>query len=116
MTDESLSKFIDEEGNSPVFYKPQEVVWLHTWLNRAAIAVVVISIISGFAGFPAVYHASLPIGQSSANWNIEALTVASISVIFGVIFQSTFGYFTLKAFGSVLKLLMEMEYNARAAK
>lgn len=116
MSDETLNKLVDNEENAPVFYKPQEVLWLHTWLNRAAIITVVITIISGFAGYPAIYRLFLSMGQSETTWNTGAAIFAFIMTVIGVVFQSIFGYFTLKALGSVLKILMELEFNVRGVK
>jgi hypothetical protein len=116
MSDESLGKLIDNKENAPVFYKPKEVLWLHTWLNRAAIVTVVITIISGFVGFPAIYRLFFSMDQIETTWNTGAAILAFILMVIGVLFQSIFGYFTLKALGSVLKILLELEFNVRGAK
>jgi hypothetical protein len=114
--DEKLYKLIENSNNAPVFYKPKEVLWLHTWLNRAAVAVVVVTIVSGVAGFPAIYNSLLPFNQFDTTFNLGMTVLALILTIVGVLFQSAIGYFGLKALGSILRILLEMEFNARGSE
>ena len=116
MSDKKLNQLIESNDNAPVFYKPQDVLWLHTWLNRAAVVMVVITIVSGVAGLPAIYNALLPFNQGVTNLNTGMATLAVILMVVGVLFQSALGYFGLRALGSILRILMEMEFNARGAK
>ena len=116
MDEVSLRKIVDDTDNPPVFYKPQEVLWLHTWLNRAAIVVIVITVISSVVGFPAIYRVLFPFSQGDTTWNLGAVIITSILVIIGVAIQSLFYYFTFRALAFILKLLMEMEFNARDGK
>lgn len=115
MSDGGLEKFIDKE-NTPAFYKPEEVIKLGTWLNRAAVATVVMTIISGFLAFPTSYNAFTSGTPSDAPWNIGAASLVLAALILGVAFQSIISYFSLKALAFILKILMEMEFKARGAK
>jgi len=115
MSDKILEQFTDKE-NAPVFYKPEEVIKLAAWLNRLAIATVVMTIISGFLAFPSSYRALTPSTPSDAplDMGIAALVIAAL--ILGVAFQSILSYFSLKALAFILTVLMEMEFKARGAK
>src|SRR6266542_3927345 len=43
---ETDSEFLIDGDNPPEFYKPKQVLWLEKWLNRAAIASIVASVIA----------------------------------------------------------------------
>jgi len=115
MSDETLEKFTNKE-NTPAFYKPEEVIKLETWLNRAAIATVVMTIISGFLAFPSSYRALTPDTPSDAPWKIGTASLVIAALILGVALQSIISYFSLKSLAFILKILMEMEFKARGAK
>jgi membrane-bound acyltransferase YfiQ involved in biofilm formation len=115
MSDNALDKFTDKE-NAPAFYKPEEVIKLETWLNRAAVATVVMTIISGFLAFPTSYHTFTLAAPSDAPLNIGIASLVILALILGAAFQSIISYFSLKALAFILKILMEMEFKARGAK
>jgi hypothetical protein len=115
LDDETLEKFTDKE-NAPVFYKPQNVLWLETWLNRAAIASIVATIIGSLLELGAMQRIILSYFWGNMEWNILAWLIALVIFAFAAGLQSGIYYFGFKALGSILKILMEMEFNSRGVK
>ena len=106
---------IDE--NAPILYKPREVLWLEMWLNRAAIIAVIASI------FPSLLELNRMQGivwGYFANYNGEfnplSWVITIIVFVSSVVLQSIIIYFPLKALGSILKILMQMEFKSRGVK
>lgn len=106
-----------KSDNAPVFYLPQEVLWLDIWLNRAAIVAIVASIVSGLFELPGLQRITLSYFMgNNMEWDIVAWLIALVVFIFAVGLQSILIYFPLKALGSILKILMEMEFISRGVK
>lgn len=113
--EEVLEKLIDED-NLPVFYQPREMLWLETWLNRAAIASVAAIFLTNLL--------QLDSWHQVVSWylyaNVEGGIIAWLGAL--VLFASVVGlqgaiyYFGFKALGSILRILMEMEFNSRGAR
>ena len=114
--DEPGDKVIMDDDNPPVFYEPKEVLWLEKWLYRAAIAAIVATIVSSLLELPRMqsivwsYFTYKP-ESSSAAWLISIVIFS-----FAAGLQCILLYFPLKALGSILKILMEMEFHSRAPK
>ena len=106
-----------KSDNAPVFYQPQKVLWLDKWLNRAATAAIVASIVSSLLELPGLQRITLSyfIGNNM-EWDTVAWLIALVVFSFTIGLQSILIYFPLKALGSILKILMEMEFNSRGLK
>ncbi len=65
-SDESLAIFTDKD-NAPIFYKPNEVLWLGKWIYRAAIASIVASIAVNLLELPRLQRTVLDLLQKSVN-------------------------------------------------
>lgn len=105
-----------EEENEPVFYKPRDVLALELWLNRAAIAMVVIAILINLLNFGNTRRIVLGLFATSRNYVILEWVIALVLTILNIIVGSVIYYFSLKALSSILKILMEMEFNSRSGE
>jgi hypothetical protein len=114
-SDESLAIFTNKD-NAPIFYKPKEILWLEKWIYRAAIASIVATIVSSLLELPRMQRIILSYFMGNIEWNNTAWLIAIVVFTFAVMLQSIFLYFPLKALGSILKILMEMEFNSRVIK
>jgi hypothetical protein len=110
--DEDSDVLIDDE-NPPEFYNPHEVLWLEKWLNKAAIASIVASAISSLTALPQTQRIVLSYFMGDTSKNFVAWLIAIVIFVFAVGLQCIVIYFPLKALGSILKILMEMEFNSR---
>jgi hypothetical protein len=98
-----------QDDTQPVFYKPTEVLWLEKWLYRAAIAAVIAVCVTTLLQLPNVQRTwSYPDSGGIGSW-----IIAIVYSVLNAAWQSTLTYFPLKALGSILKILMEMEFNSR---
>lgn len=105
---------LDDE-NFPEFYDPYEVLQLERWLYKAAIAAVVASAVSSLIALPQTKGVVLSYFRGNPEWNFVAWLIAIVVFVFAVGLQSIIIYFPLKALGSILKILMEMEFRSRGA-
>jgi hypothetical protein len=103
---------IDDE-NPPEFYNPHKVLRLEKWLYKAAIASIVASIISNLIVLPQMQGIVLSYFMGNPERNFVAWLIAIVIFVFAVGLQSIIIYLPLKALGSILKILMEMEFNSR---
>jgi hypothetical protein len=107
-----------DDDNQPEFYQPREVLWLDKWLYRAAIAAIVASVISSLLELPRMQRITLSYfaGNSLSAANLWSWVIAIVVFSFAVVLQCILIYFPLKALGTILKILMEMEFNSRVLK
>ena len=115
LDEETLEK-ITNEDNAPEFYKPREVLWLEIWLPRAAIAAIVATLISSLFELPSLHNTISSYFMGNTEWAFMAWLFAIVTFVFIVILQSLLIYFPLKALVSILKILMQMEFNSRGIK
>ncbi|MFZ5888988.1 MAG: hypothetical protein ACOYYF_16190 [Chloroflexota bacterium] len=107
--------FLMDDENLPEFYNPYEVLQLENWLNKAAVASIVASVVSSLIVLPQAHRIILSYFMGDTSKNFIAWLITVVFFIFGVGLQSIIIYFPLKALGSILKILMEMEFNSRGA-
>jgi len=113
----SFDKFIDPH-NAPAFYKPKEIIRINTWLNRVSVAAVAITIIVGIPELFRLQRIVLSYSYSMGNnpqWNFVSWLIALIIGGFATALQCFIVYYSLKALASILKILMEMEFNSRTS-
>lgn len=111
--DEADSEFLIDDENLPDFYNPHEILRLEKWLSKAAIASIVASAVSSLIALPQTQRIVLSYFMGDTSKNFVAWLIAIVIFVFGVGLQSIIIYFPLKALGSMLKILMEMEFNSR---
>lgn len=111
--DETDFEFLIDDENPPEFYNPHEVLRLEKWLYKAAIASIIASAISSLIALPQMQRVVLSYFMGNTEWNFVAWLIAILIFVFVVGLQSIILYFPLKALGSILKILMEMEFNSR---
>jgi hypothetical protein len=111
--DESDFEFLIDDENPPEFYNPHQVLWLEKWLYRAAIASIIASFISSLLGLQQMQRIVLGFFMNNVEMNLVAWLIALVIFVFAVGLQCIVIYFPLKALGSILKILMEMEFNSR---
>lgn len=107
------SGFLIDDENPPEFYNPHEVLQLEKWLNKAAIVSIVASAISSLIALPQTQRIILSYFMGDTSKNFVAWLITIVFFVFAVGVQSIIIYFPLKALGSILKILMEMEFNSR---
>jgi hypothetical protein len=113
--DETNFEVLIDDENPPEFYDPYEVLRLEKWLSKAAIVSIVASVISSLIGLPQTQIIVLSYFMGDTSKNSVAWLIAIVIFVFAVGLQSIILYFPLKALGSILKILMEMEFNSRGA-
>jgi hypothetical protein len=113
--DKILDKYNDQE-NAPVFYKPQEVLLLKTWLYRAAIASIIATAIAGLLELPTMQRTILSYFAGGTQWNVLVWIIAIVVDVFAVGLQGAIYYFGFKTLGIILTILMETEFNSRGVK
>lgn len=115
--DESLlfDKFSDPD-NAPVFYKPKEVLWANRWLNRIAVAAVAITILVNIPEIIRMQRIVLSYFMGNLEWSVLSWLIALVISGLAIALQCFIVYFSLKTLASILKILMEMEFNSRATK
>jgi len=110
------NKFLDED-NTPVFYKPRDVLFLVNRLQWAALASVVLSVVifyvQQFQNLQVTYSSFfLRAPQFAFIGTLLALGFIALEGV--VVFLGT--YLPLRALAVVLNILMEMEFNSRNAR
>lgn len=73
--------------NEHVFYKPKEVLWINLWLNRVAIASVVITILISIPEFDRMKRIILPYFMGIMEWGFVSLLIASVIAGFAIVIQ-----------------------------
>jgi hypothetical protein len=110
-----LNQIAAGETGIPMLYKPQDVMWLEKWINRAAIAMIGITALVSIFNFSSTkqiasaYFINQPGGEASAS------IVAGVIITLNIIGVSALYYFLLRSLSSALKILMEIEFNSRRA-
>lgn len=112
-SDESEDESDDEK--LPEFYDPHQVLRLEKWLSKAAIAAIVASAVSSLIVLPQTQMIVLSFFLGNTEWNFVAWLIAIVIMVFAVSLECIIIYFPLKALASILKILMEMEFNSRGA-
>jgi hypothetical protein len=110
------SDVFPEDENEPVFYKPKEVFWLETWLNRAAILAILVSILKLLIQLPSTQSTVFAYFRDTIEWYSFAWFIAILIASIVASFQIAVYYFCMKALGYILKILMEMEFTSRGVK
>ncbi len=106
-------EFLIDDENPPEFYNPHQVLRLEKWLHKAAIASIIASVVSSLIALPHMQRIALSYFIGDTSKNSIAWVIAFVIFVFVVGLQSIIIYFPLKALGSILKILMEMEFNSR---
>jgi len=113
--DEVDIEFLIDDENLPEFYNPYEVLRLEKWLQKAAIASIVASAVSNLVALPQMQGVVLSYFMDNhIEWNFVAWLIAIVIFVVMVGLQSVIlFYLPLKALGSILRILMEMEFHSR---
>lgn len=103
------------EDDQPVFYNPDEVENIGLWLSRAWIFAVGISFIISLTNFNSMYSMVYSWFYSAqiVRFHLFIVFIVSIIMVANMALSFVLFYFPLKAFGQVLKILKEMEFNSR---
>jgi hypothetical protein len=108
-------KFTNKD-NAPEFYKPQEVLWMYTWLKRVSTAAVVITIIVSLPEFIRLQSIVKTFFLFNPAGDFIAWAITIVIDSLATAFQCFIVFFSLRALASILKILMEMEFNSRGVK
>ena len=108
-------KIINDE-NPPEFYDPFEVLKISNWIEKAALASVVIAAVVGFTQLPKTQGIIMSYFYGNPSLGFLATIIAIVTVVVGILFQIVIMYFPLRALSYLLKILMQMEFNSRKAE
>ena len=112
----NLEDEFDDIENAPAFYQPREVLWLEKWLNRAAVASIVMVFIGSILQLGTTQRLILSYFSGDMGSNTIAWLLAVLALVLLVGLEGGLYYFGFKALGYILKILMEMEFNSRGIK
>ena len=107
------SEYLPIDENQPEFYDPHKVLQLVKWLRQAAIISVIAALISNLISLPQLQKLILSYFMDSVEKNVLAWLIAIVTFIFTAGLQSIIIYFLLNGLGTILKILMDMEFNSR---
>jgi len=107
---------IDDSDDSPISYKPSEVLWVNTWLDRTAIAAVGITVLVSIPEIIRMQQIVLSYFYGNPDWTIVSWLITIVVSGLAIALQCSIIYFSLKALASILKILMEIEFTSRATK
>ena len=105
-------KIIDDE-NPPEFYDPFETLKISNWIEKAALASVVIAAVGGFTQLPKTQSIIMTYFYGNPSLGLLATIIAIVIIVVGILFQIVIMYFPLRALSLILKILMQMEFNSR---
>jgi hypothetical protein len=106
-------RLIDRKSQ-PEFYDTWEVIRVRKNIDRAAIVVLVLNILTGVFTVPITKQ--IMTGYFFENPVIPAILSSLFLVSLGVALNILVTYFPLKALAYILRILMEMEFNSRIDK
>jgi hypothetical protein len=104
---------LGEEEDEPVFYEPQDVLWLDTRLNQVALIAIIAMIGASSLTLLVTQRFFSSFFPNNEVWNLIAWVIVIVVYVFALTLESIIIYFPLKALGAILKILMEMEFNSR---
>lgn len=102
--------------SKPVFYKPQDVLWLEKWISRASIAVIGLTAIVSLFSFSQIKEITSTYFINQPGADLSANIAAGVLIALNIVLVSALYYFLLKSLSSALKILMEVEHNSRHSK
>jgi hypothetical protein len=105
-----------DDRNPPEFYKPREVLWLDKWIYRVAIASIGAVIITHLIYLPTTQSIVLSFFSGNPAWKFQSWVIAVVAVLLETGLTCILIYFPLRALGTILKILMEMEFNSRGVE
>ncbi|MBI9051975.1 MAG: hypothetical protein JEZ00_21345 [Anaerolineaceae bacterium] len=106
----------ESDDEQPVFYDPVKVLQADQWLKWAAYAIVVATTLGNLLSVQSfVENVSYVLIQSPTP-NTLVWIVGIVLFLIVVAASCAILYFPLRALGSILKILMEMEFNSRGVK
>jgi hypothetical protein len=108
-----LNKKTADETGVPVFYKPQDILWLEKWINRAAIVMIGITALVSLFDFASTKQIASAYFINQPGGDVSASIAAGVIIALNIIFVSALYYFLLRSLSSALKILMEVEFNSR---
>lgn len=111
--DQTDFEFLIDDENPPEFYNPHHVLQLEKWLKWAALASIIASVFSSLLELQRMQRTVLEYFMGNMEWNLVAWVITVLIFVLIVGLQCILIYFPLKALGSILKILMEMEFNSR---
>jgi hypothetical protein len=109
-------KGADDDDSTPVFYKPQDVLWLEKWINKSIIAVIGYTVVVSLFTFSKMKEIALTYFINQPNADLSASIVTGVLIVLNILFASALYYFMLKSLSSALIILMETEHNSRRSK
>ncbi len=111
--DIKLSPFTDPE-NAPELYNPREVLWLQKQIDRLAVIYVGVTVLVNLSRTGDTFAITANYLINNQYRDVIAILITVVISLLLSTLQCAIGYFAIRALGSILKILMEMEFNSRA--
>jgi len=64
---------VSDPENAPVFYKPKEILWTNLWLNRVAIAAIVVTVLVSIPEIIRMQRIVLSYFMGDVEWSFVSL-------------------------------------------
>jgi hypothetical protein len=103
-----------EDEDEPVFYKTDEVLKMVDWLKQASRYAVIVIVFAKLTGFPGTLYIVQALTPDNLTWSLISWPLALILFGAETAIYCFIVYFSLQALASILKILMEIEFNSRA--
>ncbi len=104
------------DANPPEFYEPLEVLWLVRWIRRVAVAAAVSYFIGGIGQFSTIRNIVLSYFMNSPGTHLLVGVISAILIVLTSGVLAVLTYFSLRALASILRILMQMEFNSRSVQ
>jgi len=113
---EPVFENLDEDAEAedePVFYKPGDVLKMVAWLKQASKYAVIIIVLAKLPGFSGTRYIVESFGPGNPSWVLISWPLAFALFSLETAIYCFIVYFSLRAMASILKILMEIEFNSR---
>jgi hypothetical protein len=107
-----LERVLNEE-NPPEFYNPRQVLKVDKCLYKAAIVLVIVTVIKGLLNLETTQSMMLSYLGGAITSDILSWILAVIFFILTTGIYCVVAYLVLTSLGSIMKILMGMEFNSR---
>jgi len=117
--EDGLETFLNDceaKENQPIFYNPRRILQLDTWLSRVAVFAMIVAFLTQLGNFDEIRTTIQKIEFAGAVWFYMSWLTSILVCIGSALLESILIFFSCKALGAILKILMEMEFNSRGVK
>ena len=102
-----------EEVSIPTYYDPNLVLKLSDWMSNAAIISIILSVLMNLVAIRTTHPVVLSFFHGNPELVGLAWVITVVIFLVGAALESIVLYFFFKSMGTILLVLMEMEFNSR---